>query len=127
MSVLSSLRSVAPYFLIASFVVAIALFGLRCTGLLTEEVTVAFPATDPSGTPVERDLEIVTLLPKDAIPAIFDPEIISAKDANQQLSDTDLVIGVSIEGQHRAYGVAFLSGHEIVDDTLGGRAIAATW
>ena len=127
MSVLISLRSVAPYFAIAASVVAIALFGLRCTGLLTEEVTVTFPATDPSGTPAERDLEIVTLLPKDAIPAIFEPEIISAEDAKRQLSDTDLVIGVSIDGQHRAYGVAFLSGHEIVDDTRGGRAIAATW
>ena len=37
------------------------------------------------------------------------------------------MIGVSIDGEHRAYGAAFLSGHEIVNDMLGGRAIAVTW
>ena len=127
MSVLTSLRSVAPFLAIAAFVVAIGLFGLRCTGVITQEVTVAFPADDPNGSAIERNLEIVTLLPKDAIPAIFNPTIISASEARSQLADTDLVIGASVNGEHRAYGVAFLSGHEVVDDTLGGRAIAATW
>ena len=69
----------------------------------------------------------MTLLPPDAIPAINDPRLISAEEADDQLRLTDLVIGVSIDGEHRAYGAAFLSGHEIVNDMLGGRAIAVTW
>ena len=76
---------------------------------------------------VETDLEIVTLLPPDAIPAINNPIFISLEEADRQLRLTDLVIGVSIDGEHRAYGAAFLSAHEIVNDTLGGRAIAVTW
>ncbi|MXX20066.1 MAG: DUF3179 domain-containing protein, partial [Dehalococcoidia bacterium] len=75
----------------------------------------------------DPDLEIVTLLPPDAIPAIDNPRFVTAEEADRQLALSDLVIGVSIDGEHRAYGAAFLSAHEIVNDTLGGRAIAVTW
>lgn len=98
------------------------------------------PATEPAPTaastsaepeeprePGDPDLEIVTLLPPDAIPAIDNPRFITAEEADRQLALSDLVIGVSIDGEHRAYGAAFLSAHEIVNDTLGGRAIAVTW
>lgn len=77
--------------------------------------------------PGDPDLEIVTLLPPDAIPAIDNPRFVTAEEADRQLTLSDLVIGVSIGGEHRAYGAAFLSAHEIVNDTLGGRAIAVTW
>ena len=111
------------------------------TATATEPPATATPspaatATEPPPTeaaPEEPDAEgdlssqIVTLLPPDAIPAINDPRLISAEEADEQLRLTDLVIGVSIDGEHRAYGAAFLSGHEIVNDMLGGRAIAVTW
>ena len=89
-------------------------------------------ATEPASpaeprAPGDPDLEIVTLLPPDAIPAIDNPRFITAEEADQQLSLRDIVIGVSIGGEHRAYGAAFLSAHEIVNDTLAGRAIAVTW
>ena len=90
------------------------------------------PSPSPTATATaaeapEPELEIVTVLPPDAIPAIDDPAIVSAAAADGQLRANDLVIGVSIGGEHRAYGAAFLSAHEIVNDTLGGRAIAVTW
>ena len=103
------------------------------------------PATEPAATeastprateaatpeearePGDPDLEIVTLLPPDAIPAIDNPRFVTVEEADKQLALSDLVIGVSIDGEHRAYGAAFLSAHEIVNDTLGGRAIAVTW
>ena len=88
------------------------------------------PTPSPTQTPApdpDAGLEIVTLLPPDAIPAIDDPAIVPAAAADEQLRANDLVIGVSIGGEHRAYGAAFLSGHEIVNDMLGGRAIAVTW
>lgn len=86
------------------------------------------PTATPAPTePPEPEIEIVTVLPPDAIPAIDDPAIVSAAVADEQLRANDLVIGVSIGGEHRAYGAAFLSAHEIVNDMLGGRAIAVTW
>lgn len=76
--------------------------------------------------------ELVTLLPPDAIPAILPdrvPEIlVPAADADAAgIEDTVQVIGVSIDGESRAYPIPFLSRHEIVNDTVGGRHIAATW
>ena len=71
--------------------------------------------------------EITSVLPKDAIPAIFDPDFLPADSSNLQYRDTDLVIGVSIDGDHRAYHVAYLSAREIVNDVVGGKPIAVTW
>jgi hypothetical protein len=76
--------------------------------------------------------EVVTLLPPDAIPAILPdrvPEImVPAADADAAGIEGGVqVIGVSINGESRAYPIPFLSRHEIVNDTVGGRHIAATW
>jgi len=73
------------------------------------------------------DYEIITLLPRDGIPAIFDPEFLTAEEANEEYSDNELVLGVEIDGDARAYSIPHLSSHEIVNDTVGGRHIAATW
>lgn len=75
----------------------------------------------------ERDLEIVTLLPFDAIPAILEPEFVSAEVASEELEDHNLVLGLSIDGDHRAYSIPTLSSHEIVNDTVGGKPVAVTW
>ncbi len=73
------------------------------------------------------DLEIVTLLPPDAIPSIDRPQFLSAEDANAFYSPDELVIGVEFDGEARAYSVPFLSSHEIVNDSISGRNIAVTW
>ena len=73
------------------------------------------------------DLEIVTLLPRDAIPAIDNPQFLSAVEADEYYDPDELVIGVVFNGDARAYSVPFLSNHEIVNDTVGGVKIAITW
>jgi hypothetical protein len=72
------------------------------------------------GDPVMRGL------PRDAIPAIDRPEFVVAKEATF-MRDDEPVIGVSIGGEARAYSAWLLNAHEIVNDTIGGRAIAVTW
>ena len=74
-----------------------------------------------------KELEIVTLLPKDAIPAIDNPRLYPAGEADQEYEPQELVLGVSINGEHRAYSTSLLNGHEVVNDTLGGEPIAVTW
>jgi hypothetical protein len=74
-----------------------------------------------------REFEIITLLPKDAIPAIDDPVFISADEADLYYEPDELVIGVQFDGEARAYSIPLLSNHEIVNDTVGGRKIAVTW
>jgi len=73
-----------------------------------------------------RPEEIVTVLPKDAIPAILSPSFEEGNKASW-LGGKDLVVGVEIGGDSRAYPVPTLSRHEIVNDKVGGIPIAVTW
>ncbi len=76
--------------------------------------------------------EVVTLLPPDAIPAIPPEDVpkimVTADEADEAgMSPTVRVLGVSIDGDSRAYPIPYMSEHEIVNDEVGGRLIAATW
>lgn len=71
--------------------------------------------------------EIRTLLPKDAIRSIDDPKFVSTKEADKFMRPDEMVLGVSINGDNRAYSIPLLSSHEIVNDVVGGRKIAVTW
>ena len=73
-------------------------------------------------------MDIVTLLPFDGIPAIDNPEFFpDIEAANENYNDGELVLGVEIDGDARAYSVPLLSSHEIVNDVVGGKPIAVTW
>lgn len=73
------------------------------------------------------DLDIVTLLPPDAIPALTFPDYYSVEDADEEYLPEELVIGVDLNGDARAYSVGLLSRHEIVNDTVGGVPLSVTW
>ena len=85
--------------------------------------------TFPTPFPASKyeDLDIITLLPRDAIPAIDDPEFLTVAEADEAYDPDELVIGVEFNGDARAYSVPLLSNHEIVNDTVGGVKIAVTW
>ncbi len=84
-------------------------------------------AAKGAATADEPEYRIVTLLPKDAIPAIYNPRFVEGEEADKQYGENELVLGVEINGDARAYSIPFLSGHEIVDDVVGGVPIAVTW
>jgi hypothetical protein len=67
------------------------------------------------------------VLPLDGIPAIRDPEFVSGEAADAQMSDDEPVLGIELDGDARAYSLWHLDHHEIVNDVVGGRSIAATW
>lgn len=100
------------------------------------DLTIPPPVTNPpaptgeviASSAIERDLDIVTLLPFDAIPAIDNPGFFpDLETANMFYNDGELVLGVEIDGDARAYSVPLLSSHEIVNDVVGGEPIAVTW
>ncbi|MDA1190441.1 MAG: DUF3179 domain-containing protein, partial [Candidatus Poribacteria bacterium] len=64
--------------------------------------------------------------PKDGIPALTDPKVIPLAAADY-LDDDDVVLGVSLNGETRAYPLKILNWHEIVNDELGGKRIAVTY
>ncbi|MEM1075536.1 MAG: DUF3179 domain-containing (seleno)protein [Pseudomonadota bacterium] len=54
------------------------------------------------------------------IPAADNPEVSSAEDATW-LQDDDVVFGITINGEHRAYPRRIMEVREMVNDSLGGR------
>jgi len=54
------------------------------------------------------------------IPAADNPEVSSAEDATW-LKDEDVVFGIGINGEYRAYPRRIMEVREMVNDTLGGR------
>lgn len=82
-------------------------------GLLTGEAQT--PEFNPR-TVVKRVFEAITEIP-----------LVSPSESD--LADNELVLGVVVDGMSRAYPINMLTGpsREILNDSLGGRAIAATW
>src|SRR5260370_41233687 len=90
---------------------------------------------NPAGAVVESDGaafdairadEIKTILTQDAIPALIKPTYLAASQASD-MYDREMVIGVVINGDARAYPLATMSVHEIADDDIGGQPVALTW
>ncbi len=99
------------------------------TRLTTSSETLVVPNEDEGGQGIAsgRQLEIVTLLGFDAIPAILDPKLVTASEAEVDMDPDEQVLGLSINGEHRAYSIRLLSRHEIVNDVVGGVPVAITW
>ena len=128
------MRSVANYLpiLIVLGIIGVVAFPLlqRSIPFLrpTRTVEIEFPTNGPSsGATRFENLDIVTVLPKDAIPAIDSPQFVSAGEAAAWMRPEELVIGLSINGDNRAYPINMLSRHEIVNDVVAGRPVAVTW
>jgi hypothetical protein len=84
---------------------------------------------------VAREQIVAAGMRKDALRSLVGPPVIGGREvarinAEQRgkfLVSTDRVIGVTVNGLSRAYPLLILNCHEIVNDTLGGVAIAVTY
>ena len=74
-----------------------------------------------------RPLKMYSVIGKDGIRAILNPSIVSAQEAGTRFEEQEQVIGLSLNGDHRAYSIPQLSNREIVNDVLGGVPVAVTW
>ena len=84
---------------------------------LTVVDTSAQRTPDSDGT---IDLKMITILGREGIPAILDP-VFARQGAESNMEPAERVIGVSINGESRAYPINLMSRHEIVNDTVGGQ------
>ena len=77
------------------------------------------------GNPIYKPFKVT----KPYRPPIVDAPVIAASEVNDQVNNNELVLGVVVKGEARAYPINMLTGpsREIINDTLGGKAIAATW
>ena len=129
-NVLSKSGTIIILLLLALVAAAIFMPQIRSffLNIRSETVTIIDPSTQPApGSDGTLDLNIVTVLGRDGIPAILDPIFANRAQSLAQMDPSERVIGVSINGDHRAYPLNLLSRHEIVNDTVGGKPIAVTW
>ncbi|CAE6500880.1 DUF3179 domain-containing protein [Candidatus Nitrosotenuis uzonensis] len=64
--------------------------------------------------------------PKDGIPSIDNPKFVSASEA-EFVSDDDIVMGLELNGETKAYPLFILVWHEIVNDKFGDTSVAVTY
>ena len=84
----------------------------------------------------ELDLQIIFIVPRDAIPAMTNPTLLRPdiatlhgqdSDPRAYLTDDDRVLGVVRHGVARAYPLNLGWWHEVINDSLGGGAISVTY
>jgi hypothetical protein len=83
--------------------------------------------TDTSKALVPLDEIISGGPPPDGIPAIDRPVFVTPAAADAWLGAKEPVIAVELGGDARAYPLQILMWHEIVNDTVGGRALTVTF
>lgn len=83
------------------------------------------PQPEVYGTFLGDDMH--TLLAPDAIEAIRSPEYVSGDEAAAQMLPEEPVIGIALGGDAVCWSAWQLDHHEIVNDVLAGKSIAATW
>jgi hypothetical protein len=64
-------------------------------------------------------------IPRDAIQPIYSPVFVPA-DATQLMAE-ELVLGLEINGDARAYPVGMMRVREMVNDVVGGTPVLVTW
>ena len=84
------------------------------------------PTADDIEDPTPEFNPIVVVRP---FPAIENAPIIAGVDVVDQVVAKELVLGVVVNGEARAYPINMLTGpsREVINDTLGGRDIVASW
>jgi hypothetical protein len=90
---------------------------------------------DLSDNQIDDSLFVAVMQHRDMSPVLTNPAVLSKEELaarnNVQrkpfLVSSDLVVGVQIGGQARAYPLHMLNVHEIVNDTLAGIPIAVYW
>lgn len=72
-----------------------------------------------------NEYQFTQLLLFDDIRPIYHPEFVAASQA--PLQDEELIIGVALGGQAKAYPITVLRFREMVNDELGGIPILVSW
>lgn len=92
----------------------------------------SLPSDTQTDTPLQssRSVEVNLrqfrqLLPRDAIAPIYTPQFLSANQAS--LEPGELVIGLEIDGESKAYPIGPLVRREMVNDVIAGVPILVTW
>ncbi len=110
---------------------SLAIAGGIAVAAIIAVVAMSFPPGEPVDQPkgteaiVPLDKIVSGGPPRDGIPSIDKPKFVSVDNA--KLENSDLVLGLAINGDVRAYPLNILVWHEIVNDVVGGKPVAVTY
>jgi hypothetical protein len=83
--------------------------------------------SDPEALDYDLDpADIADVIPKDGIPALDDP-VFEDPSGVEWIAPTEPVIAFELNGDARAYPLAIMTWHEIVNDTVGGVPVVITF
>ncbi len=116
-----------PWLLVIGAVLIVAIIGLQRFGLFGQEVDLPLNSILVPAGEEGRTVEVFTLTARDSIKPIDDPKFVTAAEAEPQMLPTEVVIGLNVGGETKAYPVNVLSQHEIVNDVVGGTPVAVTF
>ena len=66
-------------------------------------------------------------IPRDAINPVYSPKFVTASEIGEEVLGEELVMGLNIGGDARAYPVGIMRFREIVNDEVGGVPLLVTW
>jgi hypothetical protein len=112
--------------ILSLFLTALFLFALSPASANPSFWKFEWKKTDFSKKSIEYSEILSGGPPKDGIPSIDDPKFIAASEA-KGLGPKIPVISFSMNGEAKAYPLGILMNHEIVNDTVGGVAVAVTY
>lgn len=108
----------------------------RTPTLLPQPTSTPLPQPTPAPVSTEKVFDrshhvataadLVALANPDTKKALLNPAFLDVDKAGEQYSDSELVIGLSVNGQHKAYSTSFMSTW-IVNDTVGGEPMLVTY
>ena len=71
--------------------------------------------------------ELVPVLERDAIPALDIPPFVGVSRAGGLVASDELVLGVVVGGEARAYPLRVMAAHEVVNDEIAGTPVVVTF
>ncbi len=106
----------------------LALFGILLGVMVYKFAQSAGPSNgfDLSNSTLPREQILHGGPPRDGIPALSDPKMVSPEQADY-LQPTDRIVGIRLNGEARAYPIGILNWHEIVNDEIDGQRFAITY
>jgi hypothetical protein len=106
--------------------IALAILAASCGTAISETPAVTQPAEmvemEATETPEYRWDQ---LLSRDSILPIYEPEMVPGDEVSYE--DDELVMGIAIDGEAKAYLVSVLNSREMVNDELAGIPILVSW
>ena len=90
-----------------------------------DDFSAPFDLLNPTGQKTVDRGEYRELIARDVIVPVYEPRYVEAEEAN--LVDQELVMGVEINGEAKAFPIGLIRSREIVNDTIGGVPLLITW